>query len=114
MELEQYREAHAEGLPMGIRKKIELARILMWNPEAILLEEPSSGLSIDEKRDMTRFIQELHEVLGKTIVLVEHDMSLVYDLSEKTVVLDAGQKIAEGKPEVVIQEASVIKAYLGE
>jgi len=114
VELESYREAHSEGLPMGIRKKIELARILMWDPEVILLDEPSSGLSIDEKRDMTRYIIELNEVLGKTIVLVEHDMSLVHDLADRTVVLDAGSKIAEGKPEQVVKEAVVIKAYIGE
>ena len=114
VELEQYRDAHAEGLPMGIRKKIELARILMWNPEMILLDEPSSGLSIDEKRDMSRYILELNEVMGKTIVLVEHDMSLVHDISHRTVVLDAGSKIAEGKPEEVVREAIVIKAYIGD
>ena len=114
VELEPYRDEHVEGLPMGIRKKIELARILMWDPEVILLDEPSSGLSIDEKRDMARYIIELNEVLGKTIVLVEHDMSLVHDLADKTVVLDAGVKIAEGKPEKVVKEAIVIKAYIGE
>ncbi len=114
VELEIYRNSHAHGLPMGIRKRIELARILMWDPDTLLLDEPTSGLSIDEKRDMARFILELNEVHGKTILLVEHDLSLVHDIAHRTVVMDAGVEIAEGKPEEVVNNPEVIKAYLGE
>lgn len=114
VELEPYRMAHAEGLPMGLRKKMELARVLMWDPDLLLLDEPTSGLSIDEKRDMARFVLELNEVLGKTVLLVEHDMSLVHDIANRVVVLDTGVKIAEGNPEEVVRKPEVIKAYLGE
>ncbi len=114
VELEEYRNARAESLPMGIRKRIELARVLMWNPSTLLLDELTSGLSIDEKRDMARFILELNEVHGKDILLVEHDLSLVNDIAHRVVVMDAGAEIAEGKPEEVVRDERVIKAYLGE
>ena len=114
VELEIYRNSPAHGLPMGIRKRIELARVLMWNPDTLLLDEPTSGLSIDEKRDMARFILELNEVQGKSILLVEHDLSLVHDIAHRTVVMDAGVEIAEGTPEEVVNNPEVIKAYLGE
>ena len=114
VELEIYRNSPAHGLPMGIRKRIELARVLMWNPDTLLLDEPTSGLSIDEKRDMARFILELNEVHGKSILLVEHDLSLVHDIAHRTVVMDAGVEIAEGTPEEVVNNPEVIKAYLGE
>lgn len=114
VELEEYRTAHAESLPMGIRKRIELARVLMWDPDTLLLDEPTSGLSIDEKRDMARFILELNEVHGKHILLVEHDLSLVNDIAHRVVVMDAGIEIAEGEPEEVVRDPRVIKAYLGE
>ena len=114
VELEIYRDSPAHGLPMGIRKRIELARVLMWNPDTLLLDEPTSGLSIDEKRDMARFILELNEVHGKNILLVEHDLSLVHDIAHRAVVMDAGVEIAEGTPEEVVNNPEVIKAYLGE
>jgi len=114
VELEIYRNSDAHGLPMGIRKRIELARVLMWNPDTLLLDEPTSGLSIDEKRDMARFILELNEVHGKSILLVEHDLSLVHDIAHRTVVMDAGVEIAEGSPEEVVNNPEVVKAYLGE
>lgn len=114
VELEIYRDSPAHGLPMGIRKRIELARVLMWNPDTLLLDEPTSGLSIDEKRDMARFILELNEVHGKNILLVEHDLSLVHDIAHRAVVMDAGVEIAEGTPEKVVNNPEVIKAYLGE
>ena len=114
VELEIYRNSPAHGLPMGIRKRIELARVLMWNPDTLLLDEPTSGLSIDEKRDMARFILELNEVHGKSILLVEHDLSLVHDIAHRAVVMDAGVEIAEGSPEEVVNNPEVIKAYLGE
>jgi branched-chain amino acid transport system ATP-binding protein len=114
VELEIYRDSPAHGLPMGIRKRIELARVLMWDPDTLLLDEPTSGLSIDEKRDMARFILELNEVHGKNILLVEHDLSLVHDIAHRAVVMDAGVEIAEGTPEEVVNNPEVIKAYLGE
>jgi branched-chain amino acid transport system ATP-binding protein len=114
VELEPYRLAYAPGLPEGLRKKVELARILMWDPDTILLDEPTSGLSIDEKRDMARYILELNEVQEKNILLVEHDLSLVNDIAERVIVMDAGVEIAEGSPEEVVRNPEVIKAYLGE
>jgi branched-chain amino acid transport system ATP-binding protein len=114
VELEPYRLAYAPGLPVGLRKKVELARILMWDPDTILLDEPTSGLSIDEKRDMARYILELNEVQEKNILLVEHDLSLVNDIAERVIVMDAGVEIAEGSPEEVVRNPEVIKAYLGE
>ncbi len=114
VELEIYRNSPAHGLPMGIRKRIELARVLMWNPDILLLDEPTSGLSIDEKRDMARYILELNEVHEKSILLVEHDLSLVHDIAHRAVVMDAGVEIAEGTPEEVVNNPEVIKAYLGE
>jgi len=114
VELEVYRKSDALELPMGIRKRIELARVLMWNPDVLLLDEPTSGLSIDEKRDMARYILELNEVHEKSILLVEHDLSLVHDIAERVIVMDAGVEIAEGSPEEVVKNPEVIKAYLGE
>ncbi len=114
VELEMYRKSEALGLPMGIRKRIELARVLMWNPDVLLLDEPTSGLSIDEKRDMARYILELNEVHEKSILLVEHDLSLVHDIAERVIVMDAGVEIAEGSPQEVVKNPEVIKAYLGE
>jgi branched-chain amino acid transport system ATP-binding protein len=114
VELEPYRDMLATELPMGIRKKIELARVLMWNPDTILLDEPTSGLSLDERRDMARYILELNEVWGKNIILIEHEMNLVRDIAHRIVVLDSGVKIAEGPFEEIVKDARVLAAYLGE
>lgn len=114
VELEPYRDAIAAGLPMGIMKRIELARILMWDPDTILLDEPTSGLSLDERRDMARFILELNEVWGKDILLIEHEMPLVKDIAHRIIVLDSGLKIAEGSFEEIVKDARVLAAYMGE
>lgn len=114
VELEPYRDAIATSLPMGLRKRIELARMLMSDPDLILLDEPTSGLSLDERRDMARYILELNEVWGKTIMLIEHEMYLVRDIAHKVVVLDSGVKIAEGTFEEIVRDQRVLEAYMGE
>jgi len=114
VELEPYRDAIATGLPMGIRKRVELARVLMSDPDVLLLDEPTSGLSLDERRDMARYILELNEVWGKPIVLVEHEMYLVRDIAHRIIVLDSGVKIAEGSFEEIIKDQRVLEAYMGE
>lgn len=114
VELESFRDMIATELPMGIRKRIELARILMWDPDTLLLDEPTSGLSIDERRDMARFILELNEVWGKDILLIEHEMNLVRDIAHRIIVLDSGRKIAEGTFDEIVKDAKVLAAYLGE
>ncbi len=114
VELEPYRDAIATELPMGLRKRVELARVLMWDPEVIMLDEPASGLSLDERRDMARFILELNEVWGKTIILIEHEMNMVKDLAHRIIVMDSGRKIAEGLFKEITRDARVLAAYLGE
>lgn len=100
-------------LPYGLQKRVELARALAPRPKLLLLDEPMAGMNFDEKRDMCRFIIQAHETLGTTLVLIEHDLGVVMDLSDHVIVLDRGRKLADGSPDAVCNDPAVIKAYVG-
>jgi branched-chain amino acid transport system ATP-binding protein len=114
LELERYRKSVVGTLPYGIRKRIDLGRALAQEPKLLLLDEPMAGMNMEEKEDMARYILDVQEEKGITIVLIEHDMGVVMDITDKIVVLDFGRKIAEGTPDVVKKDPVVVKAYLGE
>jgi len=114
LEIEHIRKAIVGTLPYGLRKRVELGRALAMEPRLLLLDEPMTGMNQEEKEDMARFILDIHERHGKTILLIEHDMGLVMDIADRVVVLDFGLKIAEGAPEEIRHNEAVIKAYLGE
>ena len=113
LEMEPIRKKIVGTLPYGLRKRAELGRALALEPSVILLDEPMAGMNTEEKEDMARFILDTNEEIGITIVLVEHDMGLVMDISDTVIVLDSGHKIAEGKPEKIKTDPLVIRAYLG-
>lgn len=114
LEIAHIRKAVVGALPYGLRKRVELGRALALEPQILLLDEPMAGMNLEEKEDMARFILDIHELRNTTIVLIEHDMGLVMDISDRVVVLDFGQKIADGLPEQIKSDDSVIHAYLGE
>ena len=113
LEIQSIRRTPVGRLPYGLQKRVELGRALAMEPELLLLDEPMAGMNIEEKQDMCRFILDINEQYGTTIVLIEHDMGVVMDLSERMIVLDYGRKIAEGTPDEIRGDKTVIDAYLG-
>lgn len=114
LEMENIRKTIVGNLSYGLRKRVELGRALALEPTLLLLDEPMAGMNVEEKEDMARFILDIHERQGMTIMLIEHDIGLVMDISHKIVALDFGVKIAEGTPQEIGQDDAVIKAYLGQ
>ncbi len=113
LEIQAIRKTPAGRLPYGLQKRVELARALAAEPALLLLDEPMAGMNLEEKQDMCRFILDANDQLGTTIVLIEHDMSVVMDISDRVVVLDYGRKIADGVPDEVRANQAVVDAYLG-
>lgn len=114
LEIEHVRKAVVGALPYGMRKRVELGRALALEPKVLLLDEPMTGMNVEEKEDMARFILDIHELQGTTIIMIEHDMGLVMDIADRIIVLDFGRKIAEGPPEHIRNDDTVIQAYLGQ
>jgi len=108
------RKATAGTLAYGLRKRVELARAMALEPQLILLDEPMAGMNFEEKEDMARYIVDLNEEFGMTVMMIEHDMGVVMDISHRVMVLDFGRKIAEGDPAAVLADPHVKRAYLGE
>jgi branched-chain amino acid transport system ATP-binding protein len=113
LEIQAIRKTPVSRLPYGLQKRVELARALAAEPQLLLLDEPMAGMNVEEKEDMSRFILDVHDEFGTTIALIEHDMGVVMDISDRVVVLDYGRKIADGPPEAVRADRAVIDAYLG-
>jgi branched-chain amino acid transport system ATP-binding protein len=114
LKIQDLRRRPTGSLAYGLRKRVELGRALALDPKILLLDEPMGGMNQEEKEDMARFILDVNEEWGTTIILIEHDMGVVMDISDRVAVLDMGQKIAEGTPDEVRANPLVIKAYLGE
>jgi len=113
LEIQHIRRTPVGRLPYGLQKRVELARALASEPSLLLLDEPMAGMNVEEKQDMCRFVLDVNEQYGTTIVLIEHDMGVVMDISDRVVVLDYGKKIGDGPPEQVRSNQAVIDAYLG-
>lgn len=114
LEIQGIRKQTVASLSYGLQKRVELGRALATNPSILLLDEPMAGMNIEEKEDIARYILDINEEWGVTIVLIEHDMGAVMDISDYVAVLDFGRKIGEGKPEAIRENQAVIHAYLGE
>jgi branched-chain amino acid transport system ATP-binding protein len=114
LEIQHVRKAVAGTLPYGLRKRVELARAVALKPKLILLDEPMAGMNLEEKEDMARFILDLNEEWGMTVLMIEHDMGVVMDISNRVMVLDFGRRIAAGTPDQVLADEHVRRAYLGE
>jgi branched-chain amino acid transport system ATP-binding protein len=113
LEIQPIRKTPVGRLPYGLQKRVELGRALAAEPQILLLDEPMAGMNVEEKQDMCRFILDVNGQFGTTIVLIEHDMGVVMDISDRVVVLDYGKKIGDGTPEAVRSNQDVINAYLG-
>jgi branched-chain amino acid transport system ATP-binding protein len=113
LEIEAIRKTPAGRLPYGLQKRVELARALAAEPTLLLLDEPMAGMNVEEKEDMCRFILDVNQEFGTTIALIEHDMGVVMDISDRVAVLDYGRKIADGAPEQIRKDQAVLDAYLG-
>jgi branched-chain amino acid transport system ATP-binding protein len=113
LEIQAYRKTPVGQLPYGLQKRVDLGRALAMEPQMLLLDEPMAGMNVEEKQDMCRFVLDVNEEFGTTVVLIEHDMGVVMDISDRVVVLDYGKKIGDGTPEEVRNNPDVIRAYLG-
>ncbi len=113
LEIQPYRKTPVGRMPYGLQKRVDLGRALAMEPTLLLLDEPMAGMNVEEKQDMSRFILDVNDEFGTTIVLIEHDMGVVMDISDRVVVLDYGKKIGDGAPDEVRSNPDVISAYLG-
>ncbi|GGH60096.1 ABC transporter ATP-binding protein [Comamonas phosphati] len=113
LEIQAWRKTPVGQLPYGLQKRVDLGRALAMEPQVLLLDEPMAGMNVEEKQDMCRFILDVNDEFGTTIVLIEHDMGVVMDISDRVVVLDYGKKIGDGAPDEVRNNEDVIRAYLG-
>jgi branched-chain amino acid transport system ATP-binding protein len=113
LEIQHIRKTPVGRLPYGLQKRVDLARALAAEPQVLLLDEPMAGMNVEEKQDMCRFMLDVNDEFGTTIVLIEHDMGVVMDISDRVVVLDYGRKIGDGTPDEIRANPEVISAYLG-